>query len=104
PGLHTWSGSGDTPSASVNTTDAELAFITIKMPPHTVAIHPSPNAGVAAGWRSPIAGRVRVSGKVADADAICGDGIEWTLDHVASGTRELAKGAIPNGGMGPVAE
>jgi cytochrome c553 len=104
PGLHTWNGSGDTPSASVNTTDQELAFLTIKMPAHTVTVHPSPNAGVATGWRSPIAGKVKVSGRVADADAICGDGIEWTLDHVASGTRELAKGAIPNGGMMPVAE
>jgi len=105
-GLHAWSGTNgaDSPSVSVNTTDQELAFITIKMPAQTVAVHPSPNAGVAAAWKSPITGKVRVSGRVQDADAICGDGIEWTFDHLHGGTRELARGAIPNGGMAPVPE
>ncbi|MBI3856063.1 MAG: DUF1553 domain-containing protein, partial [Planctomycetes bacterium] len=106
PGLHAWANisGADTPSATVNTTDQELAFGTIRMAARAVAVHPSPNAGVAAGWKSPIAGRVTVVGRVADADAICGDGIDWTLDHVSGGTRELARGAIPNGGMMPIAE
>src|SRR5262245_65633022 len=79
-----------------------MAFITIKMPARSVAVHPSPNAGVAAAWKSPITGKVAVSGRVQDADAICGDGIEWTLDHVSGGTRELVRGAIANGGMAMV--
>jgi mono/diheme cytochrome c family protein len=106
PGLHGWNNANgaDTPSATVNATDQELAFGTIKMPARTVAVHPSPNAGVGAGWRSPIAGKVRVKGHVQDADNICGDGIEWTLDHRAGGTVLLAKGAIPNGGQQEVPE
>ena len=103
-GLHAWSGANgaDNPSVSVNATDQEVAFITLKMPARTVAVHPSPNAGVAAAWKSPITGKIRVSGRVEDADAICGDGIEWTLDHLSGGTLELARGAIANGAMGQV--
>jgi hypothetical protein len=106
PGIHAWNNAsgGDTPSACVNTTDQEQAFVTIKMPPRSVAVHPSPNAGVAVGWKSPISGAVKLGGRVLDADAICGDGIEWTLDHVSSGTQQLAKGAIPNGGMAALPE
>jgi hypothetical protein len=103
-GLHAWSGANgaDNPSVSVNTADQEAAFLTIRMPARTVAVHPSPNAGVAAAWKSPIAGKIRVAGRVQDADAICGDGIEWTLDHVSGGTLELARGAIANGAMAAV--
>jgi mono/diheme cytochrome c family protein len=106
PGLHGWRNTTgpDTPCATVNTTDQEQAFGTIRMPPHTVSVHPSPTAGVGVGWRSPISGTVRVRGRVVDADNICGDGIEWTLDRVTGGTALLAKGAIPNGGQQDVPE
>jgi hypothetical protein len=98
-GLFGWKGEADNPSALVNTTDSELAFSTIRMPPRSVAVHPSPTAGVAVAWRSPVAGTVRVTGRVADADPNCGDGIEWVLQQrQAGGVRSLASGAIPNGG------
>jgi hypothetical protein len=71
------------------------------MPPKSVALHPSPSAGVAVAWRSPIAGPVRVRGRVVDADAVCGDGVEWTLTHASV---ELARGAIANGGSQAVPE
>jgi hypothetical protein len=105
-GLHAWgvAGGADTPSASVNTTDQQIAFVTINLPPQTVAVHPSPSAGAAAAWKSPMAGKVRVSGRVLDADGVCGDGIDWTFDHVSGGTRELARGAIANGAMAAVPE
>jgi hypothetical protein len=101
PGLHAWrnASNADTPSAVVNSTDAEVAFLSIKMPPHSLAIHPSPKAGVAVGWKSPITGTIQIKGKVIDADPSCGDGIEWTLDfRASSGIQPLASGAIPNGG------
>jgi hypothetical protein len=107
PGLHAWrnASNADTPSAVLNTTDSEAAFLSIRMPPHTLAIHPSPKAGVAIGWKSPITGTVQIKGKVADADPSCGDGIEWTLSlNAGSGTQPLASGAIPNGGAQPFAE
>jgi len=92
-------GGADTPSLTANTTDKEVSFITITLPARCIAVHPSPKAGVAAGWKIPIRGKVRISGRVADADDKCGDGIEWRLEVRASaGVRTLASGAIPNGG------
>ena len=41
-------GKQDTPSATFNTTDKPVAFITIKMPAQSVAVHPPPVGGVAA--------------------------------------------------------
>ena len=38
-------------------------------------------------------------GSTVDADNNCGDGIAWTLAHVAGGTELLEKGEIPNGGQ-----
>src|SRR5207248_2559525 len=41
----------------------------------------------------------QISGRVADADDKCGDGIEWRLDHrTGGGLGALASGAIANGG------
>jgi hypothetical protein len=97
PGLHSLhnANNADTPAGIINATDQVIAYGTITMPPRTVAIHPSPTAGVAAGWKSPITGTIAIKGRVADADPNCGDGIEWKLQR---GTTELASGAIPNGG------
>jgi hypothetical protein len=89
----------DTPNAVINTTPNTVAFSTITMPPRSVSVHPSPKAGVAVVWKSPISGSVEIKGRVADADPNCGDGIDWKIETVAAGgTREIASGAIPNGG------
>ena len=98
-GVHAWRGEPDCPNALVNTTDKETAIVTFKLPPKSVAVHPGPNNGVVVAWRSPVAGTIRISGGVSDADAACGDGIAWILDHRAGGTlTELASGDFPNGG------
>jgi hypothetical protein len=99
PGLLGWRGDADNPSATINTTEQMVAFSTIKMPPRSVAVHPSPTGGVAVAWRSPFAGTVAVAGRVADADPTCGDGIAWVVQQrQAGGVRELASGDIANGG------
>ncbi len=102
-GIHAWKNArdADTPNALASTNEATVEFGTIKMPPKSVAIHPSPGAGVAVAWRSPIAGAVRVRGRVVDADAVCGDGVDWTLSHAEV---ELARGAFGNGGSQAVPE
>ena len=100
-GLHAWKNpdNADTPSVTVNATEKEISFITIKLPPRSLAVHPSPKAGVAVGWKSPFAGTIRIRGAVKDADPNCGDGIDWVLSQRAGhARRELAKGSIPNGG------
>jgi mono/diheme cytochrome c family protein len=99
PGLYAWRGAMDTPSFCVNTSDAAQTFQSIKLPSRSVAIHPSPAGGVAVDWHAPVVNKVQVSGLVADADATCGDGLTWRLEH-HRGTQHtvLAKGIIPNGG------
>ncbi len=98
-GVHAWRGEADCPNVVVNTTDNDVAILTFRLPRKSVSVHPGPNNGVAVGWKSPITGRVRLSGRVIDADPVGGDGIAWIIDHRApDGRRELASGAIPNGG------
>jgi hypothetical protein len=101
-GVHAWKGEPDCPSLTVNSTAKEVAILTFKLPPKSVAVHPGPKNGVAVGWKSPITGTARVTGKVADADPVAGDGIAWVIDHrTAGGRQELATGDIPNGGAQP---
>jgi hypothetical protein len=101
-GLHAWKldGDADTPSVTVNSTDQSVKFVTIAMPPKSLAVHPSPKAGVGVAWRSPGATTVEVSARLSDADANCGNGIEWTLNiRGERKTREIAKGTFDNGGV-----
>jgi hypothetical protein len=98
-GVHGWRGQPDCPSLLVNTNAQPVSILTFRLPPRAVAIHPGPKNGVAVAWRSPLSGTVKITGRVADADPVAGDGIAWALDHrTASGTRELASGDILNGG------
>jgi hypothetical protein len=54
---------------------------------------------VAVAWKSPVASRVRITGRLADADPAGGDGIAWIVDlRTANGRQELATGDFPNGG------
>jgi hypothetical protein len=85
---------GDLPNASANASDAAIRFLTITLPPRSVAVHPSPERAAAAVWVSPFDGAAAVRGRVADADDKCGNGAEWKLFH---GQRELATGKFDNG-------
>ena len=98
-GVTAWRGSEDCPNLLVNTNISPRVLSTLTLPPQSVSVHPGPQSGVVVAWRSPITGRVRVSGRVADADANGGDGIAWAINlHDAYGRRELASGAFPDGG------
>ncbi len=98
-GVHVWKGEPDCPSLTVNTTNRALKLLTFTLPPRSVSVHPGPSNGVAVGWKSPVAGAVRISGGLRDADPAGGDGVAWVLDHRrAGGRRELASGDLPNGG------
>jgi hypothetical protein len=106
PGVHAFKnpGKADTPSATINTTGEEQRFITIAMPPRSVAVHPSPSAGVSVVFRSPVGGAVKVSARVADADPNCGNGIEYKLLHRRGGlVSDVAGGSIANGATVEVA-
>ncbi len=99
-GLHGWRGAADNPSFVANVTGGEAQFVTIRMPPRTVAVHPGPASDVAVVWTSPATDEVTVRGRVTDYDPNCGDGIAWELrlTTAAGEVKSLATGAINNGG------
>jgi len=100
-GLLAWQSpeAADTPWAIVNRSDRESSFAGIRFPPRSVALHPSPKAGVAVSWKSPVNGLLRVTGRIADAHNSCGDGVGWELKKGAAGQLVLlSEGSIPNGG------
>jgi hypothetical protein len=102
PGLHALKPAGkqDTPSATFNTTDRDVSFVTIKMPPRSVAVHPPPFGGVAAVFDCPQDATVTLAARLADADPNCGDGFEYRLLHRPHGSdaaTPLASGATDNG-------
>ncbi|MDB5300820.1 MAG: hypothetical protein JWO87_2483, partial [Phycisphaerales bacterium] len=67
--------------------------------PHKVTVHPTPTEFVAAVWKSPMDGRVRVAAKIAHAHPNCGNGVAWWLEHRrADRAGVLAEGAIDIGG------
>ncbi|MFM7101868.1 MAG: hypothetical protein ACKO3N_11940, partial [Verrucomicrobiota bacterium] len=63
-----------------------------------VVVHPSPTLRVAAAWQSPVAGRVRVAGRVGHAHPECGNGVSWTVEVRRGATRQrLASGHAQGG-------
>jgi mono/diheme cytochrome c family protein len=102
-GLRVASGA-DTPNVVVNPTEQMVMFKTIRLPPRTLSVHPSPKAGITVGWKSPINGTVTVSGRLMDADPNCGNGVAWKLEQrTAAATVKLADGAFNNGASADVA-
>jgi len=85
------------PLVAVNTSGQTLK-VPGTVPPGKLVVHPQTKEGVGIAWRSPIAGRVRVSGSVQDAHD-CGDGIAWFIDHMNSdGLKQVGNGAIERKG------
>jgi len=68
------------PSLLANSSDQEVR-IPGTLKPHSVVVHPAPTQNVAAGWRSPIKGRVKVEAQVVHAHAACGNGVAWYLEQ-----------------------
>ena len=94
-------GSHQTPSilAYAGTEAGTLLGGAIQLPPRSIAVHPGPDCDVAIGWRSPIAGKVKVKAKVAHAHPSGGNGVDWSIVHQAkAGRTVLAKGELDRGG------
>jgi cytochrome c553 len=107
-GLFGWrnKSNAEAPVVVINKSNEPISELaTLVFPPNSVNLHPSPTAGVAVTWKSPIAGKVRVTGKVTDGHDVCGDGIAWSIS-VSGGTEpgELASGTIANGGNQKLAD
>lgn len=73
------------------------------VPARSVAMHPLPDRDVVVQWMSPLHGSIRVTGKVAMADASGGNGVAWSLVRLArarggASRRLLARGTLDTGG------
>ena len=81
------------PLVAINTSGSVLK-IPGTVPPKKLVVHPNPKEGVGIAWRSPIAGRVRITGHVQDAHD-CGDSILWYVDSLnGKGFTSIAGGGI----------
>ena len=86
-----WTGP-DALSVLANSSD-QFVRIPGDMHPHSVGVHPSPKLRAIVGWKSPIAGHVRLSGKVQRAHIGCGNGVTWLVELRRGNTRQrLAAG------------
>ncbi|WP_051946381.1 PSD1 and planctomycete cytochrome C domain-containing protein [Verrucomicrobium sp. BvORR106] len=82
------------PSLLVNRSGREARFSTITLPPGAVSVHPGPKSAVTLAWRAPEDLTVNLHATLTDADAHCGDGIEWVA---RIGERDLSRGTLANG-------
>jgi hypothetical protein len=85
PGLHVWRN-GDTPSALLNSTKAEITAWT-KLASQSLFLHPAANGNVALAWLSPTSGKVKITGRIQDAHPGGPDGVGWVLEHFAVDVR-----------------
>lgn len=96
--LRGW-GSSKTPVLLTNRSKAPIKHLTLTVPARGVTVHPSPTQDAIVVWRSPIDGKVRLKGLVADADDKCGNGGAWRVEFVTRlGTEVVASGVFDNGG------
>jgi hypothetical protein len=103
-GVHVWGAHAERPWWGVNTTDHDVPIETFLLPPHSVSVNPG-TAGGAVVWKSPVTGRVRITGRLTDADPHDGNGVIWVVDHAGGGMRrELSSGTLPNGASKTLAQ
>ncbi len=99
PGIEVWRVGAERPWWAYNSTDHDVPIETFVLPPHSVSVNPGTEGG-AVGWKSPIAGTVRITGRLADGDPYDGVGVAWRIDRVTrQGRCQLSAGVLPNGGM-----
>lgn len=90
-------GSSDTPNLSANSSDTHVR-IPGNMKPHGVAVHPSPKLAAVIGWRSPLAGTMRVEARIQHAHPECGNGVSWALELRRGKTRQRLASGFAQGG------
>lgn len=75
-------------SVLANSSDATVN-IPGTMKPHSIATHPAPQQASVIAWRSPVAGKLQVTGSVQDGHTTCGNGILYSLELRRGQTREV---------------
>ncbi len=95
PFINGWGKSG-TPNLTANSSTQHVR-IPGNMKPHSVAVHPSPKLAAAVGWRSPVAGRVRVTAAIQHAHPECGNGVTWSLELRRGSKRQRLANGLAQG-------
>jgi hypothetical protein len=99
PAINGWRRQGADLPILVTNSSGTVARIPGTLPPHKVAIHPTPKEFVAVTWKSPIAGSVRIATQVIHAHPACGNGVAWWLEHRrARQATVLVEGTLDLGG------
>ncbi|MEE3373144.1 MAG: PSD1 and planctomycete cytochrome C domain-containing protein [Planctomycetota bacterium] len=92
-----WKTASVQPLFLVNSNSSEVR-VPGRMAPRSVAVHPTPNQGVAVAWRSPIQGKIRLRTQIQDVHD-GGNGVEWTLEKSRGiDVTTLQSGSIARGG------
>ena len=73
----------------------EIPYLVKRSTDGQILVHPTDSNSVV-GWRSPITGKITISGEIRDGHVGCCDGVDWYI-HRGSG-ESLASGAIGVGG------
>ena len=81
--LKSWR-SGSAPMVCVNTSDKPVAAWT-SLAAHAFFVHPGPQGPVAIAWVSPGDLEVSVKGRITDVHSGGGDGVAFSLEHIAAG-------------------
>lgn len=89
-------GKTETPNLVANSSDQHVR-IPGNMKPHGVCVHPSPTLQAAVGWKSPIAGTIRIEGKVTPAHPECGIGVTWRLEARRGALKRLLSSGTAQG-------
>ncbi|MBI2806482.1 MAG: DUF1592 domain-containing protein [Planctomycetes bacterium] len=103
PAINGWrKGGTELPILVTNSSDT-LEKIPGTLPPHKVAVHPTPQEFVAVAWKSPVSSKVYVAVRIKHAHPNCGNGVAWWLEHRRVGKATiLAEGALDLGGEAKV--
>ena len=83
-------------SVMANSSDQHVR-IPGNMPPHSVAVHPTPKLQVGIAWKSPTAATVQVSAKVQHAHPECGNGVAWSLEVRRGRSTQRLAGGVTRG-------
>ncbi|OWK36423.1 hypothetical protein FRUB_08986 [Fimbriiglobus ruber] len=98
PAVNGWHKRGSNHPIVIANASGKVEQVPGRMAPHGVAVHPSPDEVAAVVWKSPVAGGVRVTARIAHADPTCGNGVAWRLERRRAGSAVvLGEGVIELG-------
>jgi mono/diheme cytochrome c family protein len=105
PAIHGWgNNTPDHLPVVISNASGKAENVPGTVPPHGVAVHPSPTLFAAVVWTSPMPGLVRFEGSIAHAHPACGNGISWWLEHRrGTAASKLGGGNLDVGGKARLA-